>query len=372
MQGRALLLLVLTAAAMAAGWTAVRAGGAIAPGDATPVVVAGAAIPAAELAGARDRAIERRWLEGEAAERGLRPARAIAALRGQVADAVAGPDPAPSARRLAAAFEAYHARWRARTACLPDHRDPHADRCGDAPPAAAGVCRWLGEATVCGLGPRKWLVVAAPGARPRTRRVRSRARALAVARDLYVTARRARERAAARVRAERDARAAADRRRAAADRRADAREDRRQEAADRRAAAERAAADRRAADAARARDPRLEGAALAAAQAACRRQAAASEPYLFAFGMQDVVGQAEGIVAARDGLARSLRAAAGDDVDLRKLRAAARRDRRGQPRARRDRRRRPGRRPRRRRRARRALRRADGARAGGEPPARAR
>lgn len=313
MQGRALLLLVLAAAAVAAGWTAVRAGGAIAPGDATPVVVAGAAIPAAELAGARDRAIERRWLEGEAAERGLRPARAIAALRGQIADAVAGPDPAPSARRLAAAFEAYHARWRARTACLPDHRDPHADRCGDAPPAAAGVCRWLGEATVCGLGARKWLVVAAPGARPRTRRVRSRARALAVARDLYVTARRARERAAARVRTERDARAAADRR-------ADAREDRRQEAADRRAAAERTAADRRAADAARARDPRLEGAVLAAAQAACRRQAEASEPYLFAFGMQDVVGQAEGIVAARDGLARRLRAAAGDDVDRRKLR----------------------------------------------------
>ena len=151
-QGRSLLLVVLLAAAVAAGWTAVRAGGAVAPGDDAPVVVAGAPIAAAELAGDRDRAIERRWLEGEAAERGLAPAGGLAALRGQVADAVAGPGPAPSARRLAAAFEAYHARWRERTACLPAFRDPHADRCGDAPPAAAGVCRWLGEATVCGLG----------------------------------------------------------------------------------------------------------------------------------------------------------------------------------------------------------------------------
>ncbi|MET0684213.1 MAG: hypothetical protein ABW060_02805 [Solirubrobacteraceae bacterium] len=85
------------------------------------------------------------------------------------------------------------------------------------------------------------------------------------------------------------------------------------------AAEGRVAAARRIAAGERAADPRLEGALLAAAQAACRRQAEASDPYLFGFGMQDVVGQAEGLVAARDALARSLRAAAADDVDRRKL-----------------------------------------------------
>jgi hypothetical protein len=79
------------------------------------------------------------------------------------------------------------------------------------------------------------------------------------------------------------------------------------------------AAARRAADDARAADPRLEGPVLAAAQAACRRQAEASDPYLFGFGMQDVVGQAEGLVAARDELARRLRTAAADEIDRRKL-----------------------------------------------------
>ena len=327
-QGRSLLLLVLLAAAVAAGWTAVRAGGAVAPGDDAPVVVAGAPISAAELAAAPDRAIERRWLQGEAAERGLAPAGGLAALRGQVADAVAGPDPAPSARRLAAAFEAYHARWRERTACLPAFRDPHADRCGDAAPAAAGVCRWLGEATVCGLAGRRWLVVAAPGTRsPRTRMIRSRAHALAAARGLYMTARRARARATARARERAEARAAAarrvERRRRAAERRAAEEAGRRaaegRVAAARRAAEGRVAAARRAASDARAADPRLEGAVLAAAQAACRRQAEASDPYLFGFGMQDVVGQAEGLVAARDELARRLRAAAADEIDRHKL-----------------------------------------------------
>src|SRR5690349_21499737 len=94
-QGRSLLLTVLLAAAVAAGWTAVRAGGAVAPGDDAPVVVAGAPITAGELGSAPDRAIERRWLEGEAGERGLAPAADLAALRAQVADAVAGADPAP-------------------------------------------------------------------------------------------------------------------------------------------------------------------------------------------------------------------------------------------------------------------------------------
>ena len=237
-QGRSLLLVVLLAAAVAAGWTAVRAGGAVAPGDDAPVVVAGAPIAAAELATDPDRAIERRWLEGEAAERGLAPAGGLAALRGQVADAVAGPGPAPSARRLAAAFAAYHARWRERTACLPAFRDPHADRCGDTPPAAAGVCRWLGEATVCGLRAPLARRRGARNGDPRTRKVRSRALALAAARGLYVAARRARARATARTRDLAEARAAAARR-AERRRRAAAEE------ADRRAAEGRVAAARR-------------------------------------------------------------------------------------------------------------------------------
>ncbi|MET0684279.1 MAG: hypothetical protein ABW060_03135, partial [Solirubrobacteraceae bacterium] len=257
MQGRSLLLVVLLAVAVAAGWTAVRAGGSVAPGDDGPVVVAGAPIPAGALASAPDRAIERRWLEGEAARQGLAPARGIVALRGQVADAVAGPDPAPSARRLAAAFDAYHARWREQTACLPAFRDPHADRCGDVAPAADGVCRWLGEATVCGPVGRRWLVVAAPGTQPRTRTVRSRAKALAAARALYVAARRARGRAAARQRARDEARREAARR--AADR-----EDRRRAAADRRETHRRAAADRRAAEGRVAATPRAAAPARAA------------------------------------------------------------------------------------------------------------
>jgi len=306
---RALLLLVAAAAAAFAGWTAVRAGGAVAPAADGPVTVAAVAIPMAELGAAPDRAIERRWLEGEAAARGLAPAPALAALRGQVADAVAGTGRPPAAGRLGASFEAFHARWRARTRCLPAFRDPAADRCGDAPPAAEGTCRWLGEATVCALAGRSWLVVRprATG-RPRTQRVHSHHRALVIARGLYVRARRERARAAA---AERAATARAGRRRAAADQRAAAARD-----ADARAAeAARAAA----AQAARAQDPRLAGAALTAAQDACRRQARASEPYLFAFGLQDVAGQAEGLVAARSGLARRLRGAAGAAADRRRV-----------------------------------------------------
>jgi hypothetical protein len=318
-QLRALLLLVAVAAAAAAGWTAVRAGGAVGPGADAPVTVGASGIPAAALGAAPDLAIERRWLEGEAAARGLPRIRGLAALRGQVADAIAGEGPPPSAGRLARAFGAFHERWRARTRCTAAYRDPHADRCGDVAPAAEGTCRWLGEATVCGLAGRDWLVLRPkrPG-RPRSLRVHSRRRALAVARTLYVAARRERARTARRARAAAAARAAdrrAAERRAAADRRA----------ADRRAAQDKAAAARRAAAAqptevaAAASDPRLGGAALAAGRAACARQAADSDPYLFGFGMQDVVGQADGLIAARGALARRLRATAHGEADRRRL-----------------------------------------------------
>jgi hypothetical protein len=118
-------------------------------------------------------------------------------------------------------------------------------------------------------------------------RLRSRAAALAVARAFYVVARATRVRAAknaaiARARAARRARLARQR----------------QE---------------------RARDPRLAGPPLAAAQDACRRQLRDSDPYLFGFGMQDVAGQAHGLIAARAALGRGLLAAAADAIDHRKL-----------------------------------------------------
>jgi hypothetical protein len=91
-----------------------------------------------------------------------------------------------------------------------------------------------------------------------------------------------------------------------------------------RAAAQRARVARRAAAArerdARARDPRLTADTLASAGDACRRQLRDSEPYMFAFGTQDVAGQAEGLIGARTALARRLRASAADAIDRRKLR----------------------------------------------------
>jgi hypothetical protein len=320
------LLLAAVAAAAAAGWSAIGAGGAAVPATPLLVSVGGTPLPAEQLRAAPDRAIERRWLLGEAAARGLTPAGGLRALRGQVADAVAGAGEPPTARRLAAAFGAFHRRWRERTRCAPAYREPHADRCGGVAPVADGVCRWLGEATVCGLAGGDWLVVRPPRpGRARTLRVRSRGRALAVARADYLAARRERARAAARERAA--ARAAADRRagagaqaagRSASDRRAAARAG---AAAGRRAAAR--ATARRRADAAlrasRAHDPELAGGVLAAARAACERQVADSEPYLFGFGMQDVVGQAEGLIAARTALAGRLRAAASGAADRDRL-----------------------------------------------------
>jgi len=321
-----------------AAWAAVRAGGTIAPSRDAPVTVGSVRVAASTLeaaaaqsAGARprrlasarraaaDRAIERLWLEGEATARGLRPTADIGVLRARVADALVGSEPAPGAARLATVFDAFHERWRGRTRCLAPYRDPYEDRCADGAGAAAGTCRWMGEATVCavrGGGRTTWVVVRdAPSARAtrasaarvshslasrlraggHVMRFRSRARALAVARADYAVARATRARAAAATRA-------------AAKRAAAARAQTVQRA--------RLARERRE----RAHEPRLTGETLAAAQDACERQLHDSDPYMFGFGMQDVIGQAQGLLAARATLARRLPASATDAVDRRKLR----------------------------------------------------
>ena len=139
----------------------------------------------------------------------------------------------------------------------------------------------------------------AAAARSRVVRLRSRARAVALALSLYEPARRARERAS---RTELRARAAAAAEAAAA-----------------------AGSERRARElAARRGDPHLTEPALAAARAACARQVADSDPYLFGFGMQDIVGGAEGLIVARITLARRLAGSARDEFDTRKLRPLVR------------------------------------------------
>ncbi|HYI17722.1 MAG TPA: hypothetical protein VD836_03390, partial [Solirubrobacteraceae bacterium] len=281
---RSLLLVIALAVAAFAGWSAVRARSA--PTVSGAVAVGGVGIRHAELAAGPDRAIERRWLDGEARARGLRPRRGLVALRGQVADAIAGPGPVPAARALARRFGAFHGRWRARTRCGPAVRDPHADRCGDVAPAPTVACRWLGAATLCGLVDGTWLLVA-PAGQGRVGRFRARGAALRAARDRYVRDRAARARESAIASAEDGARDRAERRATAW--RAEV---------GRRAGVARGAADARAEARRRARqnerDPRLSTAALAAGRLACARQATASEPYLFAFGLQDVAGQVEG------------------------------------------------------------------------------
>jgi hypothetical protein len=285
-------------------------------------------LPAARRAAA-DRAVERLWLEGEAAERGLLrdPAAhpALVLLRAEVADELAGAWHVRDAGGFARAFEGFHRRWRSRTRCEPAYRDPYADRCANRAGAAAGTCRWMGEATLCALARRhgaRWLVVQdaasarrtrlgarrlpgprrahrlehAPGAgRPLVARLRSRRQAVGLALAVYESARAIRERAARIARRRRAAAAAA----RAAERRREARARERTE---------------------RMRDPTLSEAAVAAARPVCARQAAASDPYLFGFGMQDVIGAAEGLVAARAALARGLAGSAQDSFDRRKLR----------------------------------------------------
>ena len=332
MRPRAIGLLIAALCLATATWAMAHGRGPAAPDAAEPIVVGDARVDAADLeaaaertaaghpgrrAAARraaaDRAIERLWLAGEASARGLRPPADLPALRAHIADALAGPRPLPAPAGFAAAFDHFHERWRARTRCLPEYRDPYEDRCGDAAGAAAGSCRWMGEATLCALQPgarRRWLV-AIPGAsgrafrgaasgvprrlaarmrdaRTNVLRLRSRAGAIVAARALYAAARSARERGAAKARAA--ARAAAERARVAREREA------RQE------------------------DPRLPGPVLAPMRDACTGQLRESEPYLFGFGMQDVIGQAEGLIAARTTFAERLAASAEDTIDRERIR----------------------------------------------------
>ena len=280
-------------------------------------------LPAARRVAA-DSAIERLWLEGEAAARKLRRPAGLKPLRGEVADALAGPRPQRGAGRFARAFDAFHERWRSRTRCEPAYHDPYEDRCGNLAAAVAGTCRWMGEATLCGLGGdgrARWLVLQdAASARASRRgvtgapatllrrartdagsvvvRLRSRARAVALVRAVYVAARAVRGR---------ESRRAASARAEVAGRAAAAREEARAREL-----------------AARMRDPRLPGRALASARAACARQVADSDPYMFGFGMQDVVGSAEGLITARAALATRLAGSARDAFDRRKLRPLVR------------------------------------------------
>lgn len=249
---------------------------------------------------AAGRAIERLWLQGEADALRLASGSGLEPLRGAVADALAGRAPVRDPRRFARAFEAFHERWRARTRCDDAYHDPYEDRCGNMAGSAAGTCRWLGEATLCAVaGSRRarWLVVRESG----VDRFRSRGRAVARAVAAYASAR-----------ADRDVAARAARRAQDAARRAQAAADAERAAAARK---ERLARER----VERARDPNLSEPALAAARAACARQKADSDPFMFGFGMQDVVGGVEGLIAARDALVRGLGRSARDGFDRRRL-----------------------------------------------------
>ena len=281
--------LIVLAVLIAGGATALHARGADGPTPAEPVIVAGERLTLGpgKPAVAADRATERAWLAGEARERGLP---SDGDVRAAVADALAD-EKTP----FAAAFAAFHARWRARTTGLAGFADPYSDRCSNLAPAPAGTCLWLGEARLCAAG-KRWLVIRSPDTLrvtaatlallpPRLRGrvegrvtgVRSRAAAVTIARAAYDAARARRERAAEKARLARER-------------------------------------------AARIRDPRLSESTLAAARGACAAQQRASDPYLFGFGLQDVVGQAEGLIAARSDLAVRL-ARTGDAIDRVKLHA---------------------------------------------------
>ncbi len=355
--GRAAIAVIVALAFGLGGWGATTLGGAAVANAGDGVTVGSERVEphaieaeAARLAGDRprrlaaarrtaaSRAIEREWLEREAAGRGLPGTPGgdveLAQLRGAVADALAGAGPQRDAGRFAQAFDGFHERWRSRTRCAGAYHDPYEDRCGNRAGAAAGTCRWMGEATVCALGGdrrARWLVVADVAARVSRRgagelprgsaarlrharteagslvvRLRSRAGAVALALGFYERARAVRGRASRGARAALAA-AAAERAAAAAERAA--------------AAGSESRARRRAA---RQRDPRLSAPALLAARAACARQVQDSEPYMFGFGMQDAVGGAEGLLAARAGLARRLARSAHDALDRRRLRPLAR------------------------------------------------
>ena len=265
---RAGFVLIAVLALGLAGWGATTHGVSAADGGGVTVGsvgVAPAAIEAAalRLAGGRprrlpaarrsaaDRAIERLWLQGEAAAGGLEPARELPLLRGDVADALAGARPGRDPRRFARAFQEFHERWRSRTRCERTYHDPYTDRCGNRAGSAAGTCRWMGEATLCAASGGSCAL--AGRARALARRAAAlRARAVALALTLYRSARAVRQEASVH---ERRARAAAVAERAAV------------------ARAETRARER----AARLGNPNLSEPALAAARAACARQVADSD-----------------------------------------------------------------------------------------------
>ena len=230
-----------------------RARGTVAPSPGAAVTVGSVRVPATELeaaaarsagarpgrlAGARkaaaNRAIERLWLKGEAAARRLRPAANLGVLRAQVADALVGDQPPADAARLAAGFDAYHERWRARTRCLrPTVTPPRIAAETARAPRPARAIGW--ERRRCARqGRRPPCLARRPRSTIRARRdvvrFRSRAKALAVAAAVYAVARapRARVVAAARAAAERAAAA-----RAQAAQRARLARERRQRAASR-------------------------------------------------------------------------------------------------------------------------------------------
>ncbi len=64
---------------------------------------------------------------------------------------------ATSPGQFSAAFEAYHARWRAVTRCTERWRVSYNERCANKP-RNRKPCRWMGAADVCGID-RGWLIV---------------------------------------------------------------------------------------------------------------------------------------------------------------------------------------------------------------------
>jgi hypothetical protein len=263
------------------------------PDAAHPVTVGSSRLAAAPPAVMEQR-VQAAWLRDEARGLGL-PAGPD--LRMRVADALAG----VTGRGIPGAFNRFHERHRAATRCLPAATDPYADRCIDQPPAPAGSCRWMGEATLCRVqagGGRTWLVVRRSGG---SRRFGRHRRAIAEGRRIYLRAREGRERVVREALAERS------RLRAAAERR--------------HRLAQAQAARRRVLQARRARlaDPRLSAASLAPARRACVLFGRDAELYAFGIGTQDPAGQANGLLAARAALERRLGRAAADRVDRRKL-----------------------------------------------------
>jgi hypothetical protein len=270
-----------------------------------PVIVAGLGLSGFGPGPAADRATEAAWLDGEALALGLRTRGVrIEVLRRRVADALADRAGGHGSAAFVAAFEAYHARWRATTRCLAEYADPYADRCSNLATPEAGPCRWMAEAWLCGGAP-PWTVVGqgrgtaarlrreAPASAGRikvdrrsgtfTVRVRSRATAARLVYAIYRPARQARDAAARRARAERE------------------REERAREWRARLAA------------------PRLTDATLTALKPVCRRYALDVDAYRFGLGLQDPAGSADGILAARTRGERGAARAVRDTVDRRKL-----------------------------------------------------